>query len=157
MKSEGRIRREVVLPWDARRVWQAVSKPERLGQWLAPVIKIELAPKGELYCAWPNESDEAEGRIVAVEQGARLEFSWRPFGAATRGRVPEDATTRVAFSLFEHVHGTLLVLEERGFEALPSDICNRALADNEFGWDEALFKLRRYLEQDEEDARETED
>jgi uncharacterized protein YndB with AHSA1/START domain len=156
MRSDGRIRREVVLPWSRDRVWQTLTKPEQLGQWLAPVIRIELEPGGTLYCAWPNDDDETEGRVMEVEEERSLTFAWRPFGQATREKVPEDVTTTLTFSLADHVNGTLVGVDERGFADLPSGISDRAYADNEFGWDEALYRLRHYLTKDEEDARETE-
>ncbi|MFP4549667.1 MAG: SRPBCC domain-containing protein [Spirochaetales bacterium] len=148
MHVDNQIAREVILPTAPSRVWRALTKPEQLGQWLAPVIRIEPVTDGEFFCAWPNHGKESEGRIVNVQSGVRLEFTWR--------HTQPDTPTTVVFSLSRHMRGTLLSVREAGFDSLAATDRDRAIAEGELTWDEALCELRRYLQEDREDAHETE-
>jgi hypothetical protein len=59
---------------------------------------------------------------------------------------PEEPTTRVSFELSETPGGTLLVIRESGFDAIPLERRAEAFRNNEGGWEAQTMLIRKYLE-----------
>lgn len=88
---------EIVLDAPAADVWEAVTDPEQLSQWLGSEVEIDPRPGGDLTV------DDRTGWVEEVEPGRRLSFWW--------SRPGEDAT-RVEIDLEEDEHGTTVRVAE---------------------------------------------
>src|SRR5688572_14443486 len=58
------VTREVVLDAPVEEVWSALTEPERLEEWFANDVELELEPGGEGTFRW----DDGEERHAVVEE-----------------------------------------------------------------------------------------
>ncbi len=63
MTIPDRIERIEVLPVSRERVWEAITKPEQLSQWLSMVRDMDFRVGGEIYFTWNNERSPYPGII----------------------------------------------------------------------------------------------
>jgi uncharacterized protein YndB with AHSA1/START domain len=92
------IRREIVLPATRTEVWDALTDPERLADWFANEVELDLRPGGPAFFRWGN-GEERRATVTEVEQEERLAFTWDDDGS-------------VEFTLAEHDEGTRLTVVE---------------------------------------------
>jgi uncharacterized protein YndB with AHSA1/START domain len=65
------------LPHPPEKVWRALTEPEHLKAWFPDTIVVEdWTPGAPLRFQHPGFS--FDGEVLAVEEGALLEFSWGP-------------------------------------------------------------------------------
>jgi uncharacterized protein YndB with AHSA1/START domain len=102
-----RIERELELPAPSEEVWEALTDPERLAEWLADEVSFDLRPGGDasfrdgdtLRRGWVEEvsppgSAAGEGRLAFWwacddEPATRVELTLTPAPGGTRLRVVE--------------------------------------------------------------------
>ncbi len=92
------IRKEIVLPAPREEVWEALTEPERLADWFANDVELDLRPGGGASFRWSN-GEERHATVIDVEHERRLTFEW-------------DDEGEVAFTLDDDVDGTRLTVEE---------------------------------------------
>lgn len=92
------IRKEIVLPADRDDVWDALTDAERLEDWFANEVELELRPGGEASFRWSN-GEERHATVTEVDPERRLAFDW-------------DDEGTVEFTLDDDVNGTRLVVVE---------------------------------------------
>jgi uncharacterized protein YndB with AHSA1/START domain len=92
------IRREIVLPATRDDVWDALTDEERLEDWFANDVELDLRPGGGASFRWSN-GEERHATVTEVEPERRLAFDW------------EDEGT-VEFTLADDADGTRLVVVE---------------------------------------------
>jgi uncharacterized protein YndB with AHSA1/START domain len=92
------IRKEIVLPAPREEVWEALTEPERLEDWFANDVELDLRPGGGASFRWSN-GEERHATVIDVEYERRLAFEW-------------DDEGEVAFTLDDDVDGTRLTVEE---------------------------------------------
>jgi uncharacterized protein YndB with AHSA1/START domain len=92
------IRKEIVLPAPRQEVWEALTEPERLEDWFANDVELDLRPGGGASFRWSN-GEERHATVIDVEYERRLAFEW-------------DDEGEVAFTLDDDVDGTRLTVEE---------------------------------------------
>jgi len=92
------IRKEIVLPAPRDDVWEALTKPDRLEDWFANEVDLDLRPGGGASFRWSN-GEERHATVVDVEPERRLSFEW-------------DDEGEVEFTLDDDVDGTRLVVVE---------------------------------------------
>ena len=92
------VTREVVFPAPTEEVWAALTEPERLEEWFANDVELDLRPGGGASFRWSN-GEERHATVTEVEPERRLAFDW------------EDEGT-VEFTLEDDVDGTRLVVVE---------------------------------------------
>ena len=97
------VRREIVLDAAREDVWAALTEAERLAEWFANDVELDVEPGGEGVFRW---RDGAVRRAVVerVEPGTSLTFSW--------WADDERVTTVVGFTLEEVAEGTKLTVVE---------------------------------------------
>jgi uncharacterized protein YndB with AHSA1/START domain len=108
------IEREIELPAAVETVWQAVTDPDCLSEWLADQVALDLRPGGEASFVTGDE----------VRTGWVEEIS--PPGAAGSGRlafwwaVDDEPASRVCFSVTSRDDGgtVLRIVETRPLEVL---------------------------------------
>ena len=92
------IRREIVLPAPREDVWDALTDAERLEDWFANDVELDLRPGGGASFRWSN-GEERHATVTEVEPERRLAFDW------------EDEGT-VEFTLDDDADGTRLTVVE---------------------------------------------
>ncbi|HEY6962449.1 MAG TPA: SRPBCC domain-containing protein [Gaiellaceae bacterium] len=92
------IRKEIVLPATREDVWEALTEPERLEDWFANDVDLDLRPGGGASFRWSN-GEERRATVTEVEPERRLAFDWDDEGS-------------VAFELEDDADGTRLVVVE---------------------------------------------
>jgi uncharacterized protein YndB with AHSA1/START domain len=92
------IRKEIVLPAPREDVWEALTEPERLEDWFANEVYLDLRPGGGASFRWSN-GEERHATVTEVEPERRLSFEW-------------DDEGEVEFTLDDAADGTRLVVIE---------------------------------------------
>jgi uncharacterized protein YndB with AHSA1/START domain len=69
------IHREIVLPASREDVWDALTDPERLEDWFANDVDLDLRPGGGASFRWSN-GEERHAIVTEVEHERRLSFTW---------------------------------------------------------------------------------
>jgi uncharacterized protein YndB with AHSA1/START domain len=92
------IRREIVLPATRDEVWDALTEPERLSDWFANDVEVDLRPGGGASFRWSN-GEERRATVTEVDPERRLAFEWADEG-------------EVEFTLEDDVDGTRLTVVE---------------------------------------------
>jgi uncharacterized protein YndB with AHSA1/START domain len=92
------IRKEIVLPAPREEVWAALTDPERLADWFANEVEVDLRPGGGAHFRWGN-GEERSATFTEVEPEERLSFEWADEG-------------EVEFTLEDDADGTLLTVVE---------------------------------------------
>jgi uncharacterized protein YndB with AHSA1/START domain len=92
------VTREVVVPAPPDEVWQALTEPERLEEWFANEVELDVRPGGAGLFRWDDgEERRAVVREVAPEE--RLVLDW-------------DDEGQVVFTLEEVPDGTRVCVRE---------------------------------------------
>jgi uncharacterized protein YndB with AHSA1/START domain len=92
------IRREIVLPATRDEVWDALTEPERLSDWFANDVEVDLRPGGGASFRWSN-GEERRATVTEVDPERRLAFEW-------------DDEGEVEFTLEDDADGTRLTVVE---------------------------------------------
>jgi uncharacterized protein YndB with AHSA1/START domain len=97
------IRREIVLPAPREDVWEALTEPQRLEDWFANDVELDLRPGGGASFRWSN-GEERHATVTEIDPGRRLAFAWDGDADQERGEVE--------FTLDDDVDGTRLTVIE---------------------------------------------
>lgn len=92
------IRKEIVLPSPREEVWEALTDPERLEEWFANEVELDLHEGGDVNFRWSN-GEERHATITEVETERRFAFTW-------------DEDGDVEFTLEDDADGTRLTVVE---------------------------------------------
>ena len=92
------VEREIVFPASPDEVWEALTEPERLEEWFATEVELDLRPGGEGVFRW-GDGDERHAIVEEVEEERRLVLGWEDEG-------------RVVLELEEVEDGTLVRVVE---------------------------------------------
>ena len=96
--------REAVFPAPSEEVWSALTDPERLADWFANDVELELRPGGAGIFRWDDGSVRI-AEVDAVEEGRRFAFRWRD-------EEGERGETQVELVLAEVEGGTRVTVRE---------------------------------------------
>ena len=92
------IRKEIVLPATRDDVWEALTDAERLADWFANDVELDLRPGGGAHFRWSN-GEERHATVTEVEPEERLSFEWEDDGV-------------VEFTLEDDAEGTRVTVVE---------------------------------------------
>jgi uncharacterized protein YndB with AHSA1/START domain len=92
------IRKEIVLPAPREEVWEALTDADRLEEWFANDVTVDLRPGGGASFGWSN-GESRTATLVEVDPERRLAFEW-------------DDEGEVSFTLADDEGGTRLVVTE---------------------------------------------
>jgi len=96
------VTRELVLPAAPDEVWEELTDPERLEEWFASEVELDLEEGGEGHFRWEN-GEERHAVVETVEEGRHLAYTWRD---------EEGRETHVDFTIEEADAGTRVVVTE---------------------------------------------
>jgi uncharacterized protein YndB with AHSA1/START domain len=92
------IHREIFLPAPREEVWEALTEPDRLADWFANDVDLDLRPGGGASFRWSN-GETRTATVTEVDPARRLAFEW-------------DDEGEVAFTLADDADGTRLTVVE---------------------------------------------
>jgi uncharacterized protein YndB with AHSA1/START domain len=103
---------EVLVPATPEEAWEAITDPERLGDWLGDDAEVQLRPGGDLRIDLAD--GERSGFVEEVTEPRRFVFWWA---------APDEQSTRVEIELEPEPDGTRVrVVESRPLRDLtPAD------------------------------------
>ncbi len=88
------VEREIVLPSPREDVWEALTEPERLEDWFANEVELELRPGGGATFRW-GDGEERHATVTEVEPGRRLCFEWDDEGEVQFDLADDPGGTRL--------------------------------------------------------------
>ena len=94
------VTKDIVLPAPREEVWDALTDPERLEEWFANEVELELRPGGAATFRWDN-GEERHAVVREVEPEERLALLW-----------DDGEPGEVEFTLADAAAGTRLVVVE---------------------------------------------
>jgi uncharacterized protein YndB with AHSA1/START domain len=91
-------------------VWQALTDPDRLGDWLEAEVELEVRPGGAGRFSFAD-GEERRAMVETVRPGTELTFSW--WRTDDAGLATDRGTTTVTFRIVPTpAGGTILRLRE---------------------------------------------
>jgi uncharacterized protein YndB with AHSA1/START domain len=130
------VERSIWIAAPRERVWQAVTEPEQIAQWLMPPAlgaQMKRGANGELLvCMGPVELPFAV--LEALE----------PPRQATSRSLP-DRQLATTYTLEEDNGGTRVTVTVSGFDTLPADVRQDRLLPISMGWEKALTNLNAFV------------
>jgi uncharacterized protein YndB with AHSA1/START domain len=93
------IRREILLSAPREDVWEALTEPERLEDWFANDVDLDLRPGGGASFRWSN-GEERHATVTEVDHERRFAFEW------------DDDEGQVELTLDDDADGTRLTVVE---------------------------------------------
>ncbi len=120
------VERDLAFP--VAQVWEALTQPELIKDWLMP---NDFRPEVDHAFSFSAEWGEVECRVTVVEPMRRLAYTWAAF----------DVDTIVTWTLTPSDVGTLLRMEQAGFRADQKQAIGGATG----GWRRFLDNLERTL------------
>ncbi len=109
------IRREMVFPVTREELWEALTDPERLEDWFANEVDVDLRPGGAASFRWSNgESRRATVTTVAPEE--RLAFAWEDEGEVEFTLADDPDGTRLTVVETAPAWSTALELQASAFQ-----------------------------------------
>lgn len=147
---QDRIEKRIELAAPIERVWRALADHVEFGEWFrvkieAPFIVGEVARGETTYPGY--EGMKWQARIEAMEPERLFAFRWCPYAHDPDMDYSKEPQTLVEFRLEPTASGTLLVISESGFDALPDDPRRiDALRSNTQGWNEQARSMAAYVE-----------
>src|SRR2546430_2297493 len=85
------IEREIVFPASPTEVWEALTEPERLEEWFATEVELDVQPGGEGVFRW-GDGDERHAVVREVVEEERLVLDWEDGQVAIELEEVEDGT-----------------------------------------------------------------
>lgn len=122
-ETQHEIKRELTLPASREEVWEALTEPALIEEWLADEVELDLRAGGEVVFRYEG-GEERQGSVEEVVEEERLRIRWR------RESWPQ---TCVEFVLADAAAGTRLVV----VESVPAPLAHAAAG----GWGARLFAL----------------
>ena len=83
--------------------------------------------------------------VERIEPERYFAYRWHPYAIDPKTDYSKEPTTLVEFRLEPKGGGTLLVVTESGFDALPKDRAFEAFRMNEGGWTAQIKNIGRHV------------
>jgi uncharacterized protein YndB with AHSA1/START domain len=130
------VERSIWIDAPRERVWQAVTDPEQVAQWLLPPAlgaQMKRDDSGTISVCM-GEMEIHFAILEAVEAPRQV-----------RSRSLPDRLIATTYKLEEENSGTRVTVTMSGFEALPADARQDRLKPSSVGWEKALANLKAYV------------
>jgi uncharacterized protein YndB with AHSA1/START domain len=88
------VKREIIIDASRSEVWSALTEAERLREWFANDVELDLRPGGRGVFRWDN-GEERSAVVEAAEAEERLRLRWDDEGAVELQLEDADGGTRV--------------------------------------------------------------
>jgi len=139
--STDRIEKRIELNAPVARVWRALTDHREFGQWFRVNLESPFVPGKSTTgrITYPGYEHATMTVVVQKMEPERLfSFTWHPYAVDPKTDFSKESPTLVEFTLAKHGAGTLLVVTESGFDALPAHRRDEAFRMNDGGWAEQM-------------------
>lgn len=146
--STDRIEKKVELKASPARIWRALTDHREFGEWFRVKLESPFVPgqptRGRI--TYPGYEHLVMEVIVAKMEPERLfSFRWHPYAVDLNADYSSEPTTLVEFRLEKTAIGTLLVVTESGFDAIPAGRRDEAFRMNTGGWEIQIQNIEGYV------------
>ena len=146
--STDRIEKRIELKAPLARVWRALTDYEEFGAWFRVKLESPFVPgkttKGNI--TYPGYEHMVMQVVVQKMEKERLfSFLWHPYAVDPKADYSKEPPTLVEFVLEPVASGTLLLVTESGFAAIPAGRRAEAFRMNENGWAEQLKNIESHV------------
>jgi uncharacterized protein YndB with AHSA1/START domain len=143
-----RIEKRIELKAPVARVWRALTDHREFGKRFRVELEGPFATgqvsRGRI--TYPGcEHVKWEATVQKMEPERLLSFTWHPYAVDPAVNYSQEPTTLVEFRLEPKDGGTVLVVTESGFDAIPKDRRFEAFRMNEGGWTEQMTNIVRHV------------
>jgi uncharacterized protein YndB with AHSA1/START domain len=151
---DNRIEKRVELKAPVSRVWRALTDYREFGEWFRVKLDGPFVPgqisRGQM--TYPGYEHVVWEAVVQKMEHERLfSFTWPHAKSLDKADYSSDYSkeprTLVEFRLEKTETGTLLIVTESGFDAIPAARRERSYLGNEAGWTEQMKNIERYVAQ----------
>ena len=146
--STDRIEKRIELNAPVARVWRALTDHREFGQWFRVNLESPFVPGKSTTgrITYPGYEHATMTVVVQKMEPERLfSFTWHPYAVDPKTDFSKESPTLVEFTLAKHGAGTLLVVTESGFDALPAHRRDEAFRMNDGGWAEQMQNIANYV------------
>jgi uncharacterized protein YndB with AHSA1/START domain len=145
-----RIEKRIELKADVATVWRALTDHREFGQWFrvkldGPFVAGEVSRGHITYPGYEHYKWEAT--VQKMEPERLFSFTWHPYAIDPAIDYTQEPVTLVEFRLERSNGGTVLVVTESGFEAIPKDRRFEAFRMNDNGWAIQMTNIEAHVAQ----------
>ena len=147
---EDRIEKQIELKASVERVWRALTDYREFGTWFRVALEGPFVPGQDVRgrITWPG----AEHLVMTVtvermEPERFFSFTWHPYAIDPNVDYSSEQPTLVEFTLQPTPTGTLLLLVESGFAAVPAHRRDEAFRMIAQGWAIQMENISQYVGQ----------
>jgi uncharacterized protein YndB with AHSA1/START domain len=143
-----RIEKTVELKAPVSRVWRALTDHHEFGQWFRVALEGPFVPGKATRGKITHPGYEHLTLIATVQrmEPERLfSFTWHPYAVDSKIDYAAEPPTLVEFRLEAMPGGTLVVVTESGFAALPAHRRDEAFRMNDKGWTIQLQNIAHHV------------
>jgi uncharacterized protein YndB with AHSA1/START domain len=146
--STDRIEKRIELQAPLARVWRAITDHREFGQWFRVNLETPFRP-GEVTrgrIAYPGyEHLIMEVTAQKMEPERLFSYTWHPYAVDAGVDYSQEPSTLVEFTLSPIAGGTLLIVTESGFDAIPAARRDEAFRMDDRGWTEQMHNIEKYV------------
>jgi uncharacterized protein YndB with AHSA1/START domain len=146
---EDRIEKRIELKAPISRVWRALTDYREFGAWFRVVLEGPFIRGEQVHGRITFPGAEHLIMMVTVqkmEPERRFSFAWHPYAIDPNIDYSSEPPTLVEFALSAVPGGTLLVVVESGFAALPPHRRDEAFRMNSQGWSIQMQNIAQHIE-----------
>jgi len=142
------IEKQVEINASISRVWKALTDYREFGQWFrvnleSPFTAGNITRGNITYPGY--EYLMMEVKVVKMEPETYFSFHWHPYAIDSKVDYSQETPTLVEFRLSKTQNGTLLMVTESGFDAIPASRRDEAFRMNSGGWEEQMNNIKAYV------------
>lgn len=143
-----RIEKQIEINAPVARVWRALTDHNEFGQWFRVNLEGPFVPgkatRGRI--TYPGYEHLVMEVVVQKMESQRLfSFNWHPYAIDPKVDYSNEPPTLVEFRLHKTPAGTLLVVTESGFDAIPLARRAEAFRMNDGGWTEQVNNIEAHV------------
>lgn len=143
-----RIEKRIELKAPVARVWRALTDHQEFGTWFGVDLETPFVlgetTRGRI--THPGYEHLVMEVVVRKMEPQRLfSFHWHPTAVESNAETLKDPPTLVEFKLEPLGDGTLLLLTESGFDAIPAARREEAFRRNDGGWTEQMKNIENHV------------
>jgi uncharacterized protein YndB with AHSA1/START domain len=142
------IEKHVEIDAPVSRVWRALTDHREFGEWFrvkldGPFVPGQVSRGHITYPGYEHLKWEVTIREMVAER--LFSFTWHPYAIDPEIDYSSEPTTLVEFRLEPKGGGTVLVVTESGFDAIPKERRFEAYRMNEGGWAEQMKNIETHV------------
>ncbi len=143
------VEKRIELAALVSRVWRALTDHREFGAWFQVKLDGPFVP-GQIvrgHITYPGyEHLKWEATVQKMEPERLFSFTWHPYAVDPTVDYASEPTTLVEFRLEPKDGGTVLVLTESGFDAIPKHRRFEAFRMSKRGWTEQMTNIARHVD-----------